>query len=151
MGSQASNAPPSTQVLAAELRVVLGQLTRRLREQSHPGDFTWSQKQVVMRLDREGPQTASDLARAEGVRPQSMGAIVATLEAAGLVHGLPDAADGRRTLLSLTASCSKMIREGRRAREDWLFRALKKRLTPSEQAELASAMDLLKRLIDPDA
>ena len=138
----------ATPFLAAELRATLGLLMRRLREQVHPGDYTWSQKQVVTRLDREGPQSVSDLARAEGVRPQSMSATVAALEAAGFVTGEADAQDGRRTLFSLTASCRKMIRESRRAREDWLLQALRKKLSVSEQAELASALELLKRLAD---
>ena len=77
-----------------------------------------------------------------------MSATVAALEAAGFVTGEADAQDGRRTLFSLTASCRKMIRESRRAREDWLLQALRKKLSVSEQAELASALELLKRLAD---
>ena len=121
---------------------------RRLREQVRPGDYTWSQKQVVTRIDREGPQTVSDLARAEGVRPQSMSATVAALESAGFVTGQADTSDGRRILFSLTPACRKMIRESRRAREDWLFQALRKHFTAGEQAQLASALELLKRLAD---
>ncbi len=89
--------------LAGDLRVVIGQLRRRLREQSGFGDLSWSQTSVLSRLDREGPGTVTSLARAEGMRPQSMGATVSALEAAGLVSGSPDPKDGRQTILSLTA------------------------------------------------
>ncbi|HEY0780561.1 MAG TPA: MarR family transcriptional regulator [Gemmatirosa sp.] len=58
---------------------------------------------VILRLERDGPASVAELARAEGVRPQSMGATVAVLEAAGLVDGTPDPTGGRRTVLSLTA------------------------------------------------
>jgi DNA-binding MarR family transcriptional regulator len=134
--------------LAGELRVVVGKLIRRLREHAQKGELTWSQISVIVRLDREGPMTVTALARAEGVRPQSMGATVAALEAAGFVTGAPDPADGRQTILSLTDACRTWLQASRAAREDWLFRTLQARLSPAEQAELASAVELLKRLAD---
>lgn len=138
-----------TLALASDIRTVLGTVIRRLREHSNPGDLSWSQKSVLSRLETEGPTTVSALARAAGVRPQSMGATVATLEAAGLVSGTPHPNDGRQTVLSLTPACVDMIRAGRAAREDWLFRAIRSNLTAAEQDELASAVALFKRLVDP--
>ena len=134
--------------LAGELRVLIGKLKRRLREQAHLGDLTWTQMSVLSRLEREGPATVTTLARAESVRPQSMGATVSVLEAAGLVSGAPDPADGRQTILSLTAACRQWIKAGRAAREDWLFRAIRANLAPAEQEELATAIELLKRLVE---
>ncbi len=134
--------------MAGELRLLIGNLSRRLREQAHPGDYTWSQKSVILRLEREGPATVTTLARAEGVRPQSMGATVATLEAAGLISGTPDPADGRQTLLSLSEHCREIIKAGRAAREDWLFHAISNHFAPHELEQLAAAIQLLKRLTD---
>jgi len=134
--------------LAVDLRVTIGQLRRKLREQSNPGDYTWSQKLVLLRLEREGPATVTALARAEGVRPQSMGATIATLEAAGLVGGAPDPADGRQTILSLTPACREMMAAGRAAREDWLFHAIQAKYAPAELAALEEAVALLKRLVE---
>ncbi|SJZ31971.1 transcriptional regulator, MarR family [Enhydrobacter aerosaccus] len=134
--------------LAQDLRALVGKLKRRLRAQAHIGDLTPSQVSVLLRLETDGPATASSLARAEGVRPQSMGAIIAALEAAGWVSGVPDPTDGRQTLLSLTDACRKWIEEGRAARQDWLTRALQVHLSPHEQDRLAEAVDLLKRLVD---
>ncbi|WP_158811008.1 MarR family winged helix-turn-helix transcriptional regulator, partial [Beijerinckia sp. L45] len=99
-----------TLTLAGDLRVALGAVIRRLRDQANPGDLTWSQKSVLSRIEREGPATISALARAEGVRPQSMGATVSGLETAGWLHGAPDPNDGRQTVLSLTPACVDMIR-----------------------------------------
>jgi DNA-binding MarR family transcriptional regulator len=134
--------------LAAELHDLISKLKRRLREEAHLGDFTFSQTAVLRRLDREGPATVTTLAKAEGVRPQSMGATVAVLEAAGLVAGAADPHDGRQTILSLTPACRKMIKEGRATREDWLFRAIQEHLGAEEQRELAIGVELLKRLVD---
>jgi len=134
--------------LAGELRVLISQLKHRLREQSHLGEYTWSQTAVVIRLERDGPATVSDLARAEGVRQQSMGATVSALEEAGLVSRSSDPADGRRTILSLTNTCRELLKVTRAAKEDWLFRAIQTKLSSAEQEELAAALMLLKRLVD---
>jgi len=134
--------------LAGELRVLIGQLRRRLREHTHLGDLTWSQVSVLAHLDREGPATVTTLARVEGVRPQSMRMTVAALETAGAVSGKPDPDDGRQTFVSLTPSFVKMIRTGRAAKEDWLFRALQAQLSPREHEQLAAAVKLLSRLAD---
>jgi len=103
---------------------------------------------VVIRLERDGPATVSALARAEGVRQQSMGATISALEAAGLVKGSSDPADGRQTILSLTDACRKLIQAERAAKEDWLFRAIQTKLSSAEQKQLASALELLKRIAD---
>ena len=134
--------------LAQDLRALLGKLKRRLRDQAHVGDLTPSQVAVLLRLEKDGPATASSLARAEGMRPQSMAPLIAALEGAGLVNGAPDPADGRQTLLSLTEACRKWAEEGRAARQDWLTRTFQTRFSPQEQDELARAVELLKRLVD---
>lgn len=145
---QADTGDARTLALAADLRVTLGKLIRRLREQASPGDMTLSQKSVLTRLERDGPATVTALALAEGVRQQSMGATVAALEAAGWVAGTPDPDDGRRTILSLTPALRGWVRVGRAAREDWLARAITNTFEPEEQEALAAAALLLKRLAD---
>ncbi len=142
-------AEPAVATLATTLRIVSGQLVRRLRDQGHFGDFTWTQMKVLGRLEREGPATVSALAHAEGIRPQSMGATVATLKSAGLIRGAADPHDGRQTLLSLTPACRESIQAARTAREDWLMRAIGTRLDPEERAALATAVGLLERLLEP--
>ncbi len=134
--------------LASELRVVLGKLRRRLREHANKGDLSLSQMAVLGFLDREGPSTVTTLARAEGVRPQSMGATVAALEQAGLVTGAPDPADGRQNLLSLTRAAREWIEASRAAREDWLARAIRSHLSPAEQEQLGRAAALLRRIVN---
>lgn len=134
--------------LASELRATFGKLKRRLREQANAGDLTPSQVSVLLRLEKDGAATTSSLARAEGMRPQSMASVVAALEAAGLVSGAPDPKDGRQTLLSLTDACREWVQKGRAARQDWLSRTIAARLTAREQNDLAAAVELLKRLVD---
>jgi DNA-binding MarR family transcriptional regulator len=139
---------PSLAALAGELRISLGKLTRRLREQAHAGDFTSAQKSVLLRLDRDGPATVSALARAESVRPQSMRITVAGLQAMEAVSGRPDTTDGRQTLIDLTPRFRETLKASRVAKDDWLFRALQMQLSPEEQGELGAAVKLLQRLAD---
>lgn len=133
---------------AAELRVLIGKLRRRMRESGSPGDFTPSQVAVLLRLEREGPASVTDLANAEGVRPQSMGATVAVLDSAGWVRGTADPRDGRRTILSLTDEAREQMAAGRAAREDWLFRSINAHLDAEELDQLEVGLKLLRRLAD---
>lgn len=131
--------------VASELRVVLGHLVRRLRAEHR---FPLSHGAVLGRLDREGPQSVSDLAAAERVRPQSMAQTVGDLEGDGLVARRPDPEDGRRALVELTQSGIEALQADRRQREGWLARAISEDLSKEEQAVLRQAVDLLRRLAD---
>lgn len=147
-GSQKDQPTREVTALAHDLRRISGKLKRRLREQADVGDLTPSQTSVLLRLEKHGPATTSALARLEGMRPQSMGSVVAALEGAGLVSGAPDPADGRQTLLSITEHCRLWIEEGRAARQDWLSHVIQNRLSSHEQADLIAAIALLERLLD---
>jgi len=143
-GSQAERAS----TLAAELRAIFGKLKRKLREQGGRNDLTPSQVSVLLRIEKDGPAAVSSLARVEGMRPQSMSAIVTSLLEAGLVSGSPDPNDGRQTLIALSRKCQKLLRDGRAARQDWLTTTIQKKLSPKEQEKLAAAVNLLARLIE---
>jgi DNA-binding MarR family transcriptional regulator len=142
----AKTSEESALALARELRMALRALYRRVREQAHPGDLTSAQKSVILLLERDGPATVATLAKAEGVRHQSMRITVASLEQLGALRGEPDPADGRQTLLQLTPAFLKTLLSGRAAREDYLFRALQAQLTPREREQLSAAIKLLDRL-----
>ncbi len=131
--------------LASELRVVLGQIVRRLREQHR---FSLSQAAVLGRLDREQVSSVSDLAAAERVRPQSMAQTVRDLEDEGLVARRPDPGDGRRALVELTAEGRSRLAAERRQREGWLAEAIGEELSPRERVVLGEAVALLRRLAE---
>jgi DNA-binding MarR family transcriptional regulator len=136
---------PDTALLASELRVVLGQIVRRLRAEHR---FSVSQATVLGRLDREGTSSIGELAIAERVRPQSMAQTVCDLEADSLISRRPDPDDGRRSLVELTERGRETLLEDRRKREGWLTEAIAQDLSVSEQRLLAQAVELLRRLAD---
>lgn len=136
---------PDTARLASDLRVVLGQLMRRLRAEHR---FSISHGAVLGRLDREGPQSVSELAAAERVRPQSMAQSVSELEADGFVSRSPDSNDRRRAVVELTESGRVVLELERRQREGWLAQAIANGFSDEEQHLMAEAVRLLQRLAE---
>jgi len=134
--------------VASELRQVASDLVRRLRAESANEALSMSQTAVLVRLHQDGPSTVADLARAEHVKPQSMGATVASLEEEGLVARKEDANDARRWNASLTAAGKHVLLSGRAARQAWLSRAIEQRLDDSEQRRLAETVALLRKVLD---
>jgi DNA-binding MarR family transcriptional regulator len=132
-------------LLASELRVVLGQLMRRLRVEHR---FGLMHGAVLGRLDREGPLSTVELAAAERVRPQSMGQTLAELESQGLVARQPDDSDRRRTLIELTDAGRATLAEDRKRRVGWIAEAIERDFSASEREVLAHAVRLLERLAE---
>jgi DNA-binding MarR family transcriptional regulator len=131
--------------LASDLRVVLGQLVRRLRAEHR---FSLSHGAVLGRLDREGPRSVSELATAERIRPQSMAQTVSELEEDGLVSRHPDPDDRRRAIVELTESGHAVLAAERRQREGWLAQAIAEGLSEEEQQVLAEAVRLLRQIAE---
>jgi DNA-binding MarR family transcriptional regulator len=127
---------------ASELRVVLGQLVRRLRAEHR---FPLLHGAVLGRLDREGPRSIGDLAGAERVRSQSMAQTVGDLESSGLVRRSPDSADRRRVLIEMTAEGRTALEEDRRNRVGWLVSVIEE-LPREDQEVLEKATGILSRL-----
>jgi DNA-binding MarR family transcriptional regulator len=132
--------------LASELRIVLGQLIRRLRAEHR---FPLSHGAVLGRLDREGSQSVSDLAVSERMRPQSMAQTVGDLEGDGYVERRPDARDRRRALVILTAAGRAELEDSRHRREGWLVKAIED-LPPEDRATVERAVVLLGHLADAE-
>jgi DNA-binding MarR family transcriptional regulator len=108
-----------------------------------------SQTSVLARLHKLGPLTVAELARADHVKPQSMGVTVASLEEEGLVTRKSDPNDGRRLHALLTAAGKEALLAGRAARQAWLSKALEERLDETGQRQLGEALSLLKKVLEP--
>src|ERR1700749_2237603 len=103
--------------VAGQLRIVAIAIVRRLRSTASPGQLSWSQEAALLRLETAGPQTISQLARAEGTRSQSMGAIVAVLEAQGLVHRTADTNDGRQSIITVSDAGRRALKDARTVKQ----------------------------------
>ena len=136
---------------AEEFRSVASAILRRMRAEVAEPLYSRPLISVLRRLDSDGPMTTADLARAEFMTPQSMGASVAELEEHGLVARADDPADGRRKLASITRTGSRVLAEARAIRQSWLARAIDTHLDAAEQRTLLAAVELLRRLTDAAA
>jgi DNA-binding MarR family transcriptional regulator len=132
-------------LLASELRETLGRLVRRLRAEHR---FPLGQGAVLGLLDREGPQSISDLAAAMRVRPQSMAQTVHELEDAALIARRADPDDRRRAFIELTVPGRAALEADRRHREGWLARILADDLSAHERALLHEVAAVLRRIAD---
>jgi DNA-binding MarR family transcriptional regulator len=131
--------------LAAELRISLGQILRRVRVEH---SFPMGQGAVLGALDREGPKSISDLAASARMRPQSMAQTVRELEDRGLVARAPDPGDGRRSFISLTPEGLRHLEADRRQRDGWLAQVLSEDLSESERETIRAASPILRRIAD---
>lgn len=135
--------------VAGALQASVRLLVQRLRQtQAVEGDLSSPETSALARLDRTGPTTAAELARLERISPQSMGATVAALEDRGLVGRAPDPADGRQSILSLTADGRALLQRRRSARSEHLSTALESGFTRTELKQLQVAAPLIERLAE---
>lgn len=137
----------SLEIAVTELLAVTGQLLRRLRAVSNTRELTWSQVAIMSRLDDAGALTTADLARAESVKPQSMGAALAVLEQQGLVERRAHPSDGRQVLFTLSEPGRETRRQVGLAKHEWLTAAMET-LNVDERRTLIEAIGLIRRLCD---
>ncbi|MCU1681260.1 MAG: MarR family transcriptional regulator [Amycolatopsis sp.] len=134
---------------ARDLRVFVSRVRRRAKEVYDTFELTPGQVSVLSRLDQKSDVSASDLAAAERVRPQSMASILAALHERGLIQRRPDPGDGRRQLVSLSQRGRETLHDGRQTRDEWLANALNDRYTEAERDTINDALVLLRRLTHP--
>jgi DNA-binding MarR family transcriptional regulator len=133
---------------ANHLRITLGRIVRRLRQAHAPGEVTLSELSVLGRLDRQGIQTAGQLAEQERVTPQAMSTILAELEARELIARTADSEDGRKLKLTATEAGRQLLAGRRSETAGRVAAALDTALTAAEQRQLIEALPLLDRLAE---
>ena len=132
--------------ISVRLRPLIGWFSRTLRDKAGPHQLSLSHTSVLNRLERDGSSTVTELARLESMRPQPMSVIVAELTTTGLVQGVPDPSDGRRTILSLTQIGRDEIQTSREERTDWLVHRVEERLSLAQRKQLLAAIELVELL-----
>ena len=141
--TSSTTAAPLTET-AATLRLAVGRLSRRMRQESALG-HSLTQIGILVTLDRQGPTSLGDLAQAERVAPPTITKAVANLVAEGLVEKVPDPADGRVHRAQLTAAGRRDLQAIRRQREAWLTTRLAT-LSPTDVDRLVDVLPLLEAL-----
>jgi DNA-binding MarR family transcriptional regulator len=136
--------------LAAELRLGVMRLRRRLAGERHPGnELSINQMGVLGVLARRGAMTVGELAAAEKVQPPSMTRTVNCLEESGDVRKRPHETDRRQVVVELSEQGRDRVLADRVRRDAWLAQRLRE-LTPEERAVLRQAAPILDRLAQKD-
>jgi DNA-binding MarR family transcriptional regulator len=135
----------SLDTVASDLAMAIRQLLRRLRADANPSELSLSQQGALGRLEQSGPMTTADLARAELMKPQSMGVILASLEQEGLIERRPHPTDRRQVHFVLTKAGASVRSRHRASKRDWLVAALAK-LDAAEIKRLRDAISLIRKI-----
>ena len=135
--------------LAADLRVAVARLARRLRQQTGT-DLTASLLSALWSIERLEPVTLGDLAVAERVQPPTLTRIASRLEEEGLVVRRTDTNDRRVTIVQLTPDGRRLLDRTRTRRTAYLTKRLRG-LDPEDLAILERAAPILERLAGEQA
>jgi DNA-binding MarR family transcriptional regulator len=138
--------------LSRVVREGVGRLNWRMRseaDQQHPRTLPGPLVLAVLsRLYRAGTHTPKALSEAERTQPQSLTRVLATMEERGWISRVPDPADGRQSLVSISAAGLAKLREYSIQREKWLAAAMTEKLSDTERELLRLAAELMIRLAD---
>jgi glutathione S-transferase len=143
------SSPPAADI-ALIARAVL-QLGRRLRAARPSPSVTPSALGLLSTLHQRGPMPAVELARAEGLQPQSLTRLIARLEADGLIARSPGEEDLRTLIIVITAEGRRALKRDLQARRAWLGKAIEARLDASERDRLLFAAPLMLKLAEETA
>jgi DNA-binding MarR family transcriptional regulator len=131
----------------ADLTQAIGLLVRMVRAAAASHELSLTESAVMARLAKGGPATTAELARAESMKPQSMGTTVAALEEMGMVERKPHPTDGRQVNIELTAKGAAVRQSARDAKRTWLAQAIAQ-LDEQERETLFKAGEIMKRLVE---
>lgn len=135
------------EIAVIDFSQAIGLLVRRVRAAAASHDLSLTESAVMARLAKVGPATTAELARAESMKPQSMGTTVAALEEMGMVERKPHPTDGRQVNIELTAKGAAIRKSAKDAKRTWLAQAVA-RLDKQDQATLFAAAEIIKRLVE---
>ncbi len=138
--------PDAAAERAAHVARLAGQLVRRIREEATDGSgLSVTQEWAISLLTDSAGMTSAELARAQGVSPQTMSTAVAALTEAGFVTVGADYSDGRRKILRATEKGLAAVARTRAVKQAWLQQALEG-FTAEELGVLDRGLELLARI-----
>jgi DNA-binding MarR family transcriptional regulator len=135
------------EIEVADFTQAVGLLIRRVRAAAASHDISLTEAAVMSRLAKDGPATTAELARAEGMKPQSMGTTIASLEEMGMVERKAHPTDGRQVNIELTAKGAAVRKSAKDARRTWLAQAIAQ-LNEEDRETLFKAGEIIQRLAE---
>jgi DNA-binding MarR family transcriptional regulator len=155
--------------LAARLRLAITRTARRLRQEAGT-DLSPSQVAALATIECHGPLAPSEVAERERIRRPTATRVLARLVEAGLVERIPDPADGRSAIVSVSSEGRALLGGGWGGQKGgacnpgrlvlwWLLRPPKtaylatriRDLPPQDLSALARATEVLESILARDA
>jgi DNA-binding MarR family transcriptional regulator len=133
---------------AAKLRLAIVRTARRMRQEAGT-DLTPTLAAALGTIERKGPITPSELADAERIKRPTATRTAAQLEERGLIVRAPDPADGRVSLLSISAEGRALLKRVRSRKNAYLARGLRD-FDEEDLRTLDHAAEVLERLLEGD-
>jgi DNA-binding MarR family transcriptional regulator len=130
-----------------DLAHAVGLLVRRVRATATAEGLSMTESIVVSRLAKDGPTTTAELARLEGMRPQSMRTTISALEKMGIVERKSHPTDGRQVFIALTRHGAELRKTAKDSKRTWLAQAVAQ-LPAADRDTLFAAGDIMLRLAE---
>jgi DNA-binding MarR family transcriptional regulator len=144
--TSARTVPAEDVELAARLRLAITRMARRLRQESGT-DLGPSQVAALATIERHGPLAPSGLAERERIKRPTATRILGRLADAGLVERVPDPADGRSAIVSVTSDGRMLLRRLRQRKTAYLAQRMRE-LSDEDVRTLARAAEVLEALLE---
>jgi DNA-binding MarR family transcriptional regulator len=132
--------------LAPRLRWAITRMARRLRQEAGV-DLGPSQVAALATVERRGPLSPSELAEIERIKRPTVTRIVRHLDQAGLVERMRDPADGRASILTVTAEGRALLKRLRERKTAYLAKRLGT-LDAEDRRTLERAAELLEGMLE---
>lgn len=136
--------------LSARLHSTAIRLLRRLRVADRESGTSPARLSALSVLVHGGPLTTSALAEAEQLRLPTVSRLLAGMEKDGLISRRADKSDGRVSWFRATARGRRLLEKARLQRLALLDELLKG-IDDAERKQLDGAVNILQRLMNPDA
>jgi DNA-binding MarR family transcriptional regulator len=135
----------STPDLAGQLRLTIVRTARRLRKEAGT-ELSPSLQAALSTVERHGPMTPSEVASREQIQRPTVTRVLARLEEQGLIERMPDARDGRSSLVTASKAGRELLAELRTRKTAFLAHRIED-LGPEDRATLARAAEILEGMI----
>jgi DNA-binding MarR family transcriptional regulator len=135
--------------LGGRLRLAITRTARRLRQEAGT-DLSPSQVAALATIECHGPLAPSEVAERERIRRPTATRVLARLVEAGLVERIPDPADGRSAIVSVSSEGRALLRRLRRRKTAYLATRIRD-LPPQDLSALARATEVLESILARDA
>jgi DNA-binding MarR family transcriptional regulator len=132
--------------VAARLRLAVTRLNRHLGRQGNLG-LTPTAQSALAAVVGHGPLSLGELADHEGVKPPTITATVAGLEAQGLIRREPDPTDRRVVRIAATQRGRLWLLRSRTRKTEYLARRLEA-LGELDLARLEAGLEVLEQLLE---